>query len=161
MASGCYGLRPSATGAAPLTNRPIRSDRAAAGSWIAGPIAPRFGANALHEAVNSLARPLAVVERDGRPAGAEGGQALLGVTAKDGALPLLAWVPALLPQQLGDASFRADHRVELAYVAGEMANGIASEALVEAISRAGMLGIFGSAGLSVQRIEQAMERLER
>ena len=45
------------------------------------------------------------------------------------------------------------------YVVGAMANGIASVALIEAAARGGLLGFFGSAGLSLQQIEQAIEQL--
>ncbi len=140
-----------------------RSFRTALGSGVAEAGAPRLrhGARALREAVASLAEPVIVVAKDGHPAVAEGGSAQLGTTPREGALPLLAHVPALSPASLGDAGFRNAHGVTYAYVAGEMANGIASEALVEAVARAGMLGIFGAAGLPVARIEQAMERLER
>ena len=62
---------------------------------------------------------------------------------------------------LGDASFRRDHGLHYAYVAGAMANGIASEALVIAMARGGMLGFFGAAGLSPVRVEAAVERLQR
>lgn len=41
-----------------------------------------------------------------------------------------------------------------------MANGIASEALVEAGAKAGLLSFFGSAGLSPARVEQAIDRLQ-
>ncbi len=68
-------------------------------------------------------------------------------------------VPAVLPEGLGDASFRAAHGLRYAYVAGAMANGIASCELVEAMGRAGMLGFFGAAGLSLERIEAAITRL--
>jgi PfaD family protein len=40
-----------------------------------------------------------------------------------------------------------------------MANGIASVELVEAMGRAGFLGVFGAAGLSVERVEAAIDRL--
>ena len=46
-------------------------------------------------------------------------------------------VPALKPENLGDESFRRDHRLRYAYVAGAMANGIASTRLVAEMSRAG------------------------
>jgi PfaD family protein len=42
-----------------------------------------------------------------------------------------------------------------------MANGIGSVAIVEAMSRAGMVGFFGAAGLSLQRIEAAIDQLKR
>lgn len=68
-------------------------------------------------------------------------------------------VPAVFPSDLGDSSFRADHGLRYAYVAGAMANGIASVELVEAMGRAGMLGFFGAAGLSLPRVEAAIDRL--
>jgi PfaD family protein len=73
----------------------------------------------------------------------------------------VAFVPACRPQDLGDASFRSDHRLRYAYLAGAMANGIGSAEVVEAMARAGMLGFFGAAGLPVARVEAAVERLTR
>ncbi len=76
-------------------------------------------------------------------------------------VPLVAWAPAVTPAGLGDAAFRQKHGVRLAYVAGAMANGIASVELVEAMSRAGMLGFFGAAGLEPAEVEAAIGRLQR
>ncbi|MEQ2009799.1 MAG: nitronate monooxygenase, partial [Limisphaerales bacterium] len=61
---------------------------------------------------------------------------------------------------LGDAGFRRDHGLRYAYVAGAMANGIASVELVEAMARGGMLGFFGAAGLGKDRVEAALNRLQ-
>ena len=72
-----------------------------------------------------------------------------------------AFVPACPLQRLGSSSFLADHGVRYAYVAGAMANGIASVELVEAMAREGMLGFFGAAGLSVDQVEVAIDRLAR
>ena len=63
------------------------------------------------------------------------------------------------PENLGDPAFRRDHGVRYAYVTGAMANGIASVELVEAVARAGMLGFFGAAGLPLERVEAAIDRL--
>lgn len=71
-----------------------------------------------------------------------------------------ATTPALPPENLGDGSFRADHGLKYAYVAGAMANGIGSVEIVQEMARAGMLGFFGAAGLSLQRIEAAIDRLQ-
>ena len=65
----------------------------------------------------------------------------------------------LLPSDLGDATFQADHGVRLSYSAGSMANGIASEALVQALAQEGLFGSFGAAGLLPDRIAQAIRRL--
>jgi len=61
---------------------------------------------------------------------------------------------------LGEASFKHDHGLRYAYVAGAMANGIASVELVEAMARGGMLGFFGAAGLGKDRVEAALNRLQ-
>lgn len=74
---------------------------------------------------------------------------------------LLAVVPPLRAQQLGDPAFRAQHRLEFAYAAGAMANGIASVELVTALGGAGMLSSFGAAGLVPQQIEDAIVRIQR
>jgi PfaD family protein len=71
-----------------------------------------------------------------------------------------AFVPVLPPENLGDPSFRADHGLKYAYLAGAMANGIGSVEVVQAMSGAGMLGFFGSAGLSLPRIAAAIDRLQ-
>ena len=75
--------------------------------------------------------------------------------------PNHAWTPAIFPQQLGDASFKADHGVRFALVSGAMANGIASADLAIAMARSGMAGYFGAAGCSMERVEQAVDRLSR
>lgn len=74
--------------------------------------------------------------------------------------PVLALGLPCRASQLGDGAFRRDHRVKYAFYGGAMANGIASEELVEAFAKEGLLGIFGSAGLSIERVTQAIERLQ-
>ena len=71
------------------------------------------------------------------------------------------YVPSCNLQDLGDRAFLADHQLRYAYVAGAMANGIGSADIVEALGRAGMLGFFGSAGLSLNAIEAAIDRISR
>ncbi len=74
-------------------------------------------------------------------------------------VPVLSYLGALLPEQLGDTSFCRDLGIRYPYVGGAMANGIASVELVSAMSRAGMLGFFGAAGLPVPAVEAAVDRL--
>ena len=74
------------------------------------------------------------------------------------------WVgrlPPLYPEWLGDVGFSNDHGVRFPYVAGAMANGIATAELVVAMGRASMLGFFGSAGLSPPAIEQGLTEIEQ
>jgi PfaD family protein len=73
----------------------------------------------------------------------------------------LASTPALRAEQWGDPAFRATYGLTYAYMAGAMANGIASEALVIALGQAGMLGSFGAAGLMPARIEAAIQRIQQ
>ncbi len=72
-----------------------------------------------------------------------------------------AVAPALMPEQLGDPAFLAEHGVRYAYATGAMANGIASESLVEAGAKAGLLSFFGAAGLPPARVEAAIDRLDK
>ena len=106
----------------------------------------------LLEALRAVGRSLVLVEKDGRWTVGDGLS-----TPGD----RTAFVPACRLEDLGDASFRADHRLRYAYVAGAMANGIGSVEIVEAMSRAGMLGFFGAAGLPLARVEAAIDRLSR
>jgi hypothetical protein len=70
-----------------------------------------------------------------------------------------AVAPILMPENLGDPAFRREHGVRYAYATGAMANAIASERLVEAASKAGLLSFFGAAGLGLERVEAAILRL--
>jgi PfaD family protein len=72
---------------------------------------------------------------------------------------LIAFLPALPLQEMGDTEFRQTHCTTYACMSGAMANGIGSVELVEAMARGGMLGIFGAAGLSVDAVERAIVRL--
>jgi PfaD family protein len=87
----------------------------------------------------------------------------VGGTVTDGSAEghrLLGLLPALYPEWLGDRSFNETHGVRFPYVAGEMAGGIATTAMVIAMARADMLGFFGAGGLPVERVEQAVAELK-
>ncbi len=72
---------------------------------------------------------------------------------------ILATLPALYPEWLGDRSFQEAHGVRFPYVTGAMANGIATTRLVIAMAHAEMLGFFGAAGLGFDRVSQAIDEL--
>lgn len=82
-----------------------------------------------------------------------------GQWAEEG-YPVLAVIPALYPEWLGNRGFTEIHGVQYPYVCGAMANGIASTDLVSAIVKAGGMGFFGAAGLSPKRVSAAIDRLE-
>lgn len=69
--------------------------------------------------------------------------------------------PALSPRALGSAHFRAAHGVDYAYAAGAMYKGIASVGLVTALGNAGMLGFFGTGGLPLDEIDDAITRIRK
>jgi trans-AT polyketide synthase, acyltransferase and oxidoreductase domains len=73
---------------------------------------------------------------------------------------IVATLPALYPEWLGERSFNEVHGVRFPYVAGEMANGIATVEMVVAMARAGMLGFFGAAGLGEPRVRAAVGQLK-
>ena len=75
--------------------------------------------------------------------------------------PLLATLPALYPEWLGDRSFCERHGVRFPYVSGAMANGIATTEMVMEMARAGFMGFFGAAGLGLSQVEQALDTLQR
>ncbi|GBC60733.1 2-nitropropane dioxygenase [Desulfonema ishimotonii] len=74
--------------------------------------------------------------------------------------PLHAYVPPIHPEDLGDPLFKETHSLKYAYVAGAMANGITSAEMVAEAGKAGMIGFFGAAGLSLERIEAAISELQ-
>ncbi|MFT4975664.1 MAG: PfaD family protein [Myxococcota bacterium] len=73
--------------------------------------------------------------------------------------PLLATIPSVSPEQLGDSSFCTAHRVRAPYVIGAMAGGIASAELVIAASRAGLLACFGAGGLPLAEVERSVDQI--
>jgi len=92
---------------------------------------------------------------------------LVGLAGPDGAHALqagqyqmLGSLAPLYPEWLGDRAFAEVHGVRFPYIVGEMANGIASTDMVIAAARAGVLGFFGSAGLSPERVETAIDTIE-
>jgi trans-AT polyketide synthase, acyltransferase and oxidoreductase domains len=109
--------------------------------------------------LRQLERPCFVV-KNGPGVGVSNEGNLLAAGAAHGGLPALAAVPPLPAQHLGDPAFRAAYGLDFAYVAGSMANGIASEAMVIALGRSKMLGCFGAGGLVPQRLEEAIRHIQ-
>ena len=110
-------------------------------------------------AIGELRQPVVVARTDRGYAVAQGG--FLAFTPPHAwAFPVAAHLAPLPPAQLGDPSFTKDHGLRYPYLSGAMANGIGSAEIAEAMSLAGMLGSFGAAGLSLERIGQAVDRLK-
>ena len=134
------------------------------GAFRAGASAPLFAAADLPAAIARFREPVHVV-RDGaagRLGLCFGGELLPAAQlGAPGTIPLLATLPGLHPEWLGDRSFAEVHGVRFPYVVGEMANGIATTRMVIAAARAGMLGFFGAAGLGFERVEKSVDELGR
>lgn len=130
----------------------------ALGVWRPDPLAGSHSDCSLKEALRSLRRPLYLVRRQGVIIPCIDGVATLGAVS-EGELPLVGYAPPSPPEELGDPSFRADFGVKYAYLGGSMAKGISSVALAEELGRCGMLGFFGAAGLSLEEVEEAIDRL--
>lgn len=73
---------------------------------------------------------------------------------------LAGWLPPLPVLAMGDPAFCSTYGVKAAYYAGGMANAIASEEMVIALAKEGLLGSFGSGGLSPDRLTKAVDAIQ-
>jgi PfaD family protein len=115
------------------------------------------------DALADIKSPVVIVRTEHGLALARDGEIRLGSlggAVPSSALPVAAYLPPMHPGQLGDPTFLNDHALRYPYMTGAMANGIGSVEIVEAMSRAGMLGSYGAAGLSIDRVSQAIDRLK-
>jgi PfaD family protein len=134
----------------------------ATGWWIAGDHEPTEGESALIEAIEHASRPVYLLDLGGRPGVGRGGTLMMGdpVHSAPEGYPVCAWAPRLRPEDLGDPAFRRAHGLRYAYVGGAMAKGITSVEMVKEMGRAGMIGFFGAAGLPLDEVEAAIDRLQ-
>ncbi len=109
----------------------------------------------LERALGLIGRSFAIAMRSGRLELVEE-----PVPASNGDGEVAVRVPACRLEDLGDASFRTDHGLRYALMSGAMANGIGSVEIVEAMGRRGLLGIFGAAGLPLNEVERAIDRIQ-
>jgi PfaD family protein len=124
-------------------------------TWTGDSVA--FDADGISAQLLDLDRPCYVV-RDGDQIGVASGGTLHADSS--GTYEVLASANALPPSQLGDADFRQAYGVRYSYASGAMANGIASEELVIAMGKAGLLSSFGAAGLVGPRLESAIQKIQ-
>ncbi|HPF39627.1 MAG TPA: PfaD family polyunsaturated fatty acid/polyketide biosynthesis protein [Phycisphaerae bacterium] len=145
-----------------VVDRAETGARAPLGWWLPSGAEPTFGDAAIQAALRDVTRAIYLVRSGDMTGVATGGRAVLGAdaVAAGESYPLVGFAPALEPEALGDPAFCAAHGLKYAYVAGAMANGIASEAIVIAMGNAGMMGMFGAAGLPIDRVSQAVDRIQ-
>jgi trans-AT polyketide synthase/acyltransferase/oxidoreductase domain-containing protein len=61
---------------------------------------------------------------------------------------------------LGSKEFTKDYNLQYAYLTGSMVRGIASKEIVIKMGKAGMMGFFGSGGMSISGIEKAIGEIQ-
>ncbi|MBY0588973.1 PfaD family polyunsaturated fatty acid/polyketide biosynthesis protein [bacterium] len=131
------------------------------GWWIPGHETPTSDPSQIARAVQSIAEPIVLVDAGGYLASASHGTCLIGSPPPDVPAYRLVALGGPVPlEMMGDLTFCADHSVRYPYVTGAMANGIGSADIVEAMGLSGMLGFFGSAGLSPERVEKEIDRIQ-
>lgn len=138
-----------------------RSGIPALGCWQAGDEAAAYSDHEIQRAVHRIREPVHVVRAapDMRLGLALGG-AFSSAPAQGGAHELIATLPALYPEWLGERGFCERHGLRFPYLAGEMANGISTVQMVLAMARAEMLGFFGAGGLAFEDVEKAVATLQ-
>ncbi|MCL6290665.1 PfaD family polyunsaturated fatty acid/polyketide biosynthesis protein [Streptomyces sp. 43Y-GA-1] len=120
------------------------------GATAASP--PDFSPEGIAARARRIREPVHVVSGpDGRELGLATGPSPGG--------QVLGTLPPLYPEWLGGRTFCEAHGVRFPYVAGEMANGIATTTMVAAMARAEMLGFFGAGGLAYDEVERAVHTL--
>jgi trans-AT polyketide synthase/acyltransferase/oxidoreductase domain-containing protein len=133
------------------------------GWWLPGNSEPEPGEQAVRSAILKVTQPVYLLDLNGLPAVGRGGTITIGSDApmQSAAVPLRAYAPPLHPEDLGDPQFKDKHHLRYAYIVGAMANGITSVKMVEKAGNAGLVGFFGAAGLALDQIESAIDRLQQ
>lgn len=138
-------------------------DKKSLGWWTPDGAFPATGINAVQKSVARVKYPVYILNQDGQIAAAQEGTVSIGNKnfSKSEGYPLYAYVPPLSPEDLGDSDFKNLLNLRYAYIAGAMANGITSTAMVKEMGRSGMIGFFGAAGLKTDEIEEAINKLQQ
>ena len=133
------------------------------GWWLPGNSEPEPGEQAVRSAILKVTQPVFLLDLNGLPAIGRGGTITIAGDAPlaSAAVPLRAYAPPLHPENLGDQQFKNKHHLRYAYIVGAMANGITSVKMVEKAGNAGLVGFFGAAGLALDQIESAIDRLQQ
>ncbi|MGH7998452.1 MAG: PfaD family polyunsaturated fatty acid/polyketide biosynthesis protein [Brasilonema sp.] len=120
-----------------------------------------FEQSAIKEKFQSLNQPCYIVRVAGKIGVTNDGYSCPIDNEKTGQVELLMAVPPIPTHHLGDPSFLASHGVKYAYATGAMAGGIASEEMVIALGKEKILSSFGAGGLSPDRLEAAINRIQQ
>lgn len=130
------------------------------GGWTPTNSQPVFDAEGIVAAIQKIREPIHVVQHSSGALGLASQGTFITQQSVSGQYPLLASLPALYPEWLGDRAFLEAHGTRFPYVAGEMARGIASTRMVIAMGKANMMGFYGTAGLTLDTINAGINEIE-
>jgi len=68
---------------------------------------------------------------------------------------------SITAETLGSYEFKQEYRLKYAYLTGAMVKGIASKEMVVKMGQAGLMGYFGTGGLKLPKIEEAIQFIQR
>jgi PfaD family protein len=119
-----------------------------------------FEQKAIKDKLLALDKPCYIVKVAGKIGATNDGYLSIAENGTPAA-ELLISVPPLRIQQLGDSNFLSFHGVKYAYMTGAMAGAIASEEMVIALGKEQILSSFGAGGLSPDRLESAINRIQQ
>jgi PfaD family protein len=139
----------------PYSSNGLQFWGSASGTWSGTKSAIAFDADAFKQQLMQFDQTVYVLRCEGS-IGATSAPSSAGTASAE----VLAVLPPTPIHQLGDASFRAFHRLSYAYSSGAMAGGIASAELVIALGQMGMLGSFGAGGLPPAKLEEAIRQIQ-
>ncbi len=128
-------------------------------TWNGPADAVAYDEEGIRQKLLNLHLPVHILSSQGKLGAANQGQ-LHSSNGSAAPAAMVASVPALTAEQLGDPAFKATYGLRLACYAGAMANAIASVEMVVAMGKAGMLGSFGAAGMVPPRLEDAILRIQ-
>ena len=111
------------------------------------------------DALRRINRPLFLLEKDGAIEVREGQPGQPGMAAAASEKSFAGMVLPCPLESMGDSNFCRDYGIRYSYVGGSMAKGISSVEMVKAFAKGEMLGFFGAAGLSIEVVETAIDRL--
>ncbi|MGV3270324.1 ACP S-malonyltransferase [Bacillus sp. CIS52] len=75
--------------------------------------------------------------------------------------PAAAEKSSITAASLGNEEFKRDYQLKYAYLAGGMYRGIASKEMVVRLAKKGMMGFFGTGGLSIGQTEDAILSIQQ
>ena len=128
--------------------------------WKGQPKELAFENEALKQTLLQFDQPLYAVSENGKIGLSSSGSPASPASLNGKPANLVSWLPALNYAQFGDPAFCRTYGVKAAYYAGGMANAIASEKMVITLGKAGLMGSFGSGGLGIERLQQAIEAIQ-